>query len=99
MRDADIKTLADSFVEDLTTLRSYASRALSQSTPLTVPEEADKSEAMERFWDQGSSLNLTHRDLVRLLFQGMFPRGKHCGCATCLARREASKTDQPSLDL
>ena len=98
MRDAEIKTLTDSFVENLATLRSHAIRALLQRTPLTVPEEADKSKVMERYWKQGRSLSLSYKDMTRLLLKGVLPRGKRCGCATCRARHESARADQPNLD-
>ncbi|HAL46758.1 MAG: hypothetical protein FI707_11570 [SAR202 cluster bacterium] len=89
MTDADIKTMADTFIADLSILRSYAIRAICEDTPLTDAEEADKSSVMAGYWVQGRLLGLTFNDLVRLLFQGVFPHPSRCGCPTCRSRLQS----------
>ena len=86
MTDAEIKTMADSFVADLATLRTYAIETICKETPLTNSEESDKSIVMVRYFLQGRSLGLDCGDLVRLLFQGIFVHSSGCGCMVCRGR-------------
>ncbi len=89
MTDADIKSMADTFIADLSKLRSYAIKAICGDTPLTNSEETDKSSVMARYWVQGRLLGLTCNDLVRFLFQGIFPHPSRCGCSACRSRLQS----------
>jgi hypothetical protein len=44
---------------------------------------------MARYWVQGRLLGLTCNDLVRLLFQGIFPHPSRCGCSACRSRLQS----------
>ena len=74
--------------ELLTVLREYAERVLLRNRPLDAPQQTDARGRMTELFAIGSSFKLTDRDMVVLVYAGLFPEPARpsCGCAACQAR-------------
>ena len=74
--------------EHLAIIRGYAERALTGSASLDASEEADADSRMAELFAIGSSFKLTKREMVVLLYRGLFtsPATSRCGCPTCNRR-------------
>lgn len=68
-------------------LREYARRALVQGESLSPEEEEDKAARAREFMALGSTFKLTERELVGLVFRGLFREARRCNCWSCRARR------------
>ena len=87
MTPMQLKDPKDIAAEHLEALRGYVKKALLGKRALTEEEEADKSRRMEEFIAIGNSFKLTGREMVGLLFEGLFTAGRRCGCPSCTSRR------------
>ena len=74
--------------EHLATIRGYAERVLTGRESLDASEEADADTRMAEFLAIGSSFRLTEREMVVLLYAGLFasPATSRCGCPACTHR-------------
>ena len=72
--------------EHLDVLRKYAKRVFVEHDMLSPEEYDDKETRFREFAAIGGSFNLTEREMVRLLFKGLFPASPNCDCPTCRAR-------------
>ncbi len=63
-----------SMAQHLTALRGYAKRALLYGEELTPSEAADKAKRMRELFSMLSSLKLTKRDTVLLLYGRLWAR-------------------------
>lgn len=78
----------DLVAEHLAIIRGYAERMLEGRESLDASEEADADGRMAEFFAIGTSFKLTEREMVVLLFGGLFPAPprSRCGCPTCSRR-------------
>ena len=69
-----------------TALRAYAKRVMVRGDDLTPAEDDDRARRMQEYLAVGSSLNLTRKEMVAVIFRGMFAVKRGCGCPTCRER-------------
>ncbi|MCH7801607.1 MAG: hypothetical protein IIC24_08735 [Chloroflexi bacterium] len=72
MMDSTSKSSGDNFVEHLVKIRAYAIKILVHGEELTEAELADKSERMNKLMTISRSFNLTHREMTKFIFKGLF---------------------------
>ena len=70
-------------------LKEYAARALNGGEPLSPYDDLEKAARLDELFDAGLSFGCTEKELVVLLFKGLFERNRGCECFTCRSRREA----------
>jgi len=70
----------------LSVLRGYASKAILHGNSLAPDEEAERSDHMRDFLATGQSFNLTQKEMVDLIYSGLFRNRRECGCHSCRAR-------------
>ena len=70
-------------------LKEYARRTMKSGEPLSQYEELEKAARLEELFDAGTRFGCTEKELVVLLFRGLFDRRRGCDCFTCKSRREA----------
>jgi len=75
-------------------LKEYARRAVGHGQVLTAEEERDRKFRMSEFLILGRSLNLTEKQLVALLYKGLFDFNADCPCPAC--REEKGADQQPA---
>ena len=75
------------FAEHLRVLRGYASRVASQGDSLTGDEEQEVKERLREFFAVGGILGLADKEMVLLLYRGVWAVRRGCDCMTCTARR------------
>ena len=80
----DPRELIAQHAEDL---REYARRVLVLGERLSPQEEEDRAAKLKELLAIGSTFRLTERELVGLVFRGVFRRPKGCDCPTCRTRR------------
>ena len=68
---------------DLNILKEYAERVIVHGDVLTATEEDDREIRFRNFAEIGDSFSLTERDMVSMLFDGLFHQGPKCWCAEC----------------
>ncbi len=73
-------------MQDLDSLRRYVTSIFVRQSGLTGIDEREKERLMGEFLAVGGALDLTERDLVMLLYRGIFHGGKSCGCHSCRNR-------------
>ena len=66
--------------ENVEALRDYAVRALKGGEPLSQREELVKAVRLEALFDAGASFGCTKKELVVILFRGLFDRRRGCDC-------------------
>lgn len=71
--------------DNLLALKSYAERIIVRGDDLTEDEEIDKEFRFREFAEIGDSFNLSERDMVTMMFEGIFHQGPKCDCAECRA--------------
>ena len=71
--------------DNLSALTSYAERIIVRGDDLTEDEEIDKEFRFREFAEIGDSFNLSERDMVTMMFEGIFHQGPRCDCAECRA--------------
>ena len=74
--------------EHLAIIRGYAERMLTKREPLDASEEVDADSRVAELFAIGNSFSLTEREMVVLLYGGLFPSPatSKCGCPTCTRR-------------
>ena len=72
MMDSTSKSSGDNFVEHLVKIRTYAIKILVHGEELTEAELADKSERMNKLMTISRSFSLTHREMTKFIFKGLF---------------------------
>jgi hypothetical protein len=70
----------------LSVLRRYASKAILHGNSLAPDEEADQLDHMREFLATGESFSLTEKEMVDLIYSGLFRSRQKCGCHSCRAR-------------
>ena len=73
-------------VQHRVALADYARRVLIDEDFLNRNEGADLAVRMQEFLAVGISFKCTERELVKLLYQGLFQRHLVCDCFTCESR-------------
>ena len=68
---------------DLNILKEYAERVIVHGDVLNDTEEDDRETRFRNFAEIGDSFSLTERDMVSMLFEGLFHQGPKCWCAEC----------------
>lgn len=79
------------FSDYLTFLRKCAEQVVVQGVPLTGLQEDERETKFRDFADLGDSMKLTERDMVVLMFEGLFHQGPKCRCAECRVRGEMER--------
>ena len=69
--------------EHLTALREFAMRAVVEGQELSEEERANKEDRFRQYAALGDSFRLTEREMVCLIFKGMFANGLRCLCPDC----------------
>jgi hypothetical protein len=69
--------------EDLSALRAYAERVVVRGDALSPHEEDDREIRFREFAEIGDSFQMTEREMVNMLFDGLFHKGPKCWCAEC----------------
>ena len=70
----------------LAALQHYARRVVVQGEILAPPDEDDITARMREYLTIGISLKCTEKELVRLVYKGLFEAKRGCDCPGCLAR-------------
>lgn len=78
------------FAEHLWVLRGYARRVASQGDSLTGGEEQEVKERLREFFAVGGILGLTDKEMVLLVYRGVWTVQRGCDCLACTARRSNS---------
>ena len=73
----------ESIARDLSVLRKYAGRAVVHGEGLAPSEAADQAWRMEEFLAVGSSFNLTFKEMVLQIYNGLDSEKLDCGCHSC----------------
>ena len=73
----------ESIARDLSVLREYAGRAVVHGEELAPSEAADQARRMEEFLAVGSSFNLTFKEMVLQIYNGLDSEKRDCGCHSC----------------
>ncbi len=81
---ADVQAAMD---EHVASLKGYARRVLTEDAPLDPQEDADRISRVREFTAIGHSLGCTERELVTLVYKGLFSTRRTCDCPTCQSRR------------
>lgn len=69
--------------KDLSLLREYAERVVVLGDVLSDEEQDDRENRFREFAEIGDSFSLTEREMVNMLFDGLFHKGPKCWCAEC----------------
>ncbi len=59
--------------DNMAFLREYAKRVIVEKDESLTPLGDVKTALVQDFWNAGKSVGLTERDLVVLIYQGVFP--------------------------
>ena len=78
-----VKDPKKEFDAHLEKLRHYAHRTERLGETLSVEELEDRTWRMLEFRAIGSTFKLTNREMTVLLYKGILPRKRGCGCPTC----------------
>ena len=70
-------------------IREYAQRVLVLGHTLAPDEEGDKGARMGEFLAIGSSLGLTFKEMVTLLYKEIFVTKHGCDCPYCRSRKDS----------
>ena len=70
----------------LSILRGYASKAILHGNGLAPEEEADRSDHLREFMATGESFSITQKEMVDLIYSGLFRNRRECGCHSCRTR-------------
>ena len=77
-----------SIARDIAVLREYAGRAVMHGEALAPSEAADQALRMEEFLAVGSSFNLTFKEMVLQIYNGLDSEKRDCGCHSCRSRKK-----------
>lgn len=75
------------FAEHLGVLRGYAKRGARQGEHLTGGEEQEVEVRLRELFAVGGFLGLTGKEMVFLLYRGVWKVQRGCDCMTCTARQ------------
>ena len=78
----------ESIARHLSVLREYAGRAVVHGEKLAPSEAADQAWRMEEFLAVGSSFNLTFKEMVLQIYNGLDAEKRDCGCHSCRSRKK-----------
>ena len=78
----------ESITRDLSVLREYAGRAVMHGEELAPSEAADQAWRMEEFLAVGSSFNLTFKEMVLQIYNGLDSEKRDCGCHSCRSMKK-----------
>jgi len=81
----------ESIAQDLSVLRGYAWRSVVHGEELAPSEAADQAWRMEEFLAVGSSFDLTFKEMVLQLYNGLDSEKRDCGCHSCRSNRYRSR--------
>ena len=70
----------------LAALQDYARRVVVRGEILAPPDEDDIATRMWEYFSIGISFKCTKKELVRLVYKGLFEAKRGCDCPSCLAR-------------
>ena len=73
----------ESIAQDLSVLRGYAGRSVVHGEELAPSEASDKARRREEFLAVGSSFNLTFKEMVLQVYNGLDSEKRDCGCHSC----------------
>ncbi len=79
--------LRESIAQDRLVLREYARRSVVHGEELAPNEAADQTRRMEAFLAVGGSFNLTYKEMVHQIYDGLDSEKRECGCHSCRSRR------------
>ncbi len=82
----------DTVAEHLKVLKGYANRNLVHGEELSEAEREDKNNRLVEFVAIGTSFRLTEKEMVQRIFPDMLREPKHCGCPSCRARTNETKS-------
>ncbi|HAL46977.1 MAG: hypothetical protein FI707_10115 [SAR202 cluster bacterium] len=92
MTHTELNDPRDAVAEHLKALKGYAKKNLLHGEELSEAEQADKSTRLIEFVAIGSSFRLTEKEMVQLIFRDMLREPKQCGCPSCRARINETKS-------
>ncbi|MCI0794030.1 MAG: hypothetical protein J4O03_11255 [Chloroflexi bacterium] len=78
----------ESITRDLSVLREYAGRAVVHGEELAPSEAADQAWRMEEFLAVGRSFNLTFKEMVLQIYNGLDSEKRDCGCHSCRSMKK-----------
>lgn len=81
--------------EHLKVLREYAHQVLVGGEALESRTDKDCRRRMAEFLAIGATFHLTEKELVRLVYHGLFAAKPQCGCPSCRARAQAGQPKTP----
>lgn len=81
--------------EHLMVLREYARQVLGGGEVLGSRTEGDCRRRMAEFLAIGRSFHLTDKELVCLVYRGLFTAKSQCGCSSCRARAQTGQPQTP----
>ena len=76
--------------EHLEKLREYAQKVIIDGDALSPEEEADREARFVLFAELGGSCRMTEREMVSLMFRGVFTPAPPCWCSKCRASHNDS---------
>ena len=79
----DPKVIVDGYLHEL---RVYATRVFCLGAELEADEVEDRQRRLAELMAIGDALGLTKKELVTLVYRGVFEQRGRCGCPTCRAR-------------
>ena len=86
MQDLRLANPKDVMVQQLATLREYASTVVLHGERLNDIESADQAATMEQFLAVGESYGLTFKEMVYQVLGELFVNNRDCGCHSCKSR-------------
>jgi hypothetical protein len=89
MKDATFAEVKETMKDNPAVLRTYAGRVVLHGEILDPSEEADQAACMSQFLTTGETFQLTHKEMVDLVLEGLFHQKRECGCHSCRTRQEA----------
>ena len=72
--------------QHVASVKEYARRVVLQGESLALYEEDDRAYRMQEFVAAGSSFRLTEKEMVLLIYRGLFEVKRGCDCPTCRSR-------------
>ena len=80
------------FQRHLETLRECAQTIFKHSKVLSPREDDDRAEKVREYWALGASFGLTEKEIVELVYKGLFIVEPGCDCPTCRERKGVSNS-------
>ena len=76
----------EQIAQHLPVLREYAGRALLRGERIPPYQMSDLGQRMREVLAIGQAFKLTEREIVSLVYKGLFVSQRGCGCPSCRAR-------------